>query len=205
MFVEDIALVKQKVTSVSVSFDDESVADLFADQVEAGRKPSQFGRIWVHTHPGTSPEPSMTDENTFDRVFGKCDWSVMFIIASDGKTFARLRFTAGPGGEIDIPVYVDYGSEFEGSDHKLWKRQYRENVIEETVPASKKKKDKAASSPKDDFDIFGGEEDFGESMFSSQDLMAEVEMMHPVERQEFIDELAIRSDFWDEGSEVFYG
>ena len=83
-------------TCVSVSFDDEAVADYFEDQVEAARVPQQFGRIWLHTHPGNSPEPSMTDENTFTRVFGSCDWAIMFIVAQDGRTFARLRFNAGP-------------------------------------------------------------------------------------------------------------
>src|SRR4030066_729076 len=62
LFVTDFALVKQKVTSVSVAFADESVADFFEDQVAAGRKPEQFARIWLHTHPGNSPEPSMTEE-----------------------------------------------------------------------------------------------------------------------------------------------
>jgi hypothetical protein len=62
LFVTDFALVKQKVTSVSVAFADESVADFFEDQVAAGRKPEQFARIWLHSHPGNSPEPSMTGD-----------------------------------------------------------------------------------------------------------------------------------------------
>jgi len=36
LFVTDFTLVKQKVTAVSVSFEDESVANFFEDQVEAG-------------------------------------------------------------------------------------------------------------------------------------------------------------------------
>src|SRR3989339_1227792 len=42
LFVTDFTLVKQKVTSVSVAFADESVADFFEDQVAVGRKPDQF-------------------------------------------------------------------------------------------------------------------------------------------------------------------
>jgi ferredoxin len=115
LFVTDFALVKQRVTCVSVSFEDESVADFFEDQVEAGRKPEQFARIWLHTHPGDSPEPSMTDGATFARVFGTCDWSVMCIVAQDSGTFAMLRFNVGPGGEVKIPVYVDYSYEFDAA------------------------------------------------------------------------------------------
>jgi len=119
LFVTDFVLVKQKVTAVSVSFEDESVADFFEDQVEVGRQPEQFARIWLHTHPGDSPEPSMTDEQTFARVFGSCDWSVMCVVAQDGGTYARLRFNAGPGGEVKIPVYVDYSYEFDAADFEV--------------------------------------------------------------------------------------
>ena len=49
LLIREFAPVKQKVTCVSVCFDDESVADFFEQQVDAGRKPEQFGRIWVHT------------------------------------------------------------------------------------------------------------------------------------------------------------
>ena len=65
LYVEDFCTVKQKVSIVSVSFDDLAVADFFEDQVDAGRKPEQFGRIWLHTHPGNSPTPSLVDEDTF--------------------------------------------------------------------------------------------------------------------------------------------
>ena len=120
LFVTDFVLVKQKVTAVSVSFEDESVADYFDDQVEAGRQPEQFARLWLHTHPGDSPEPSATDESTFSRVFGSCDWSIMCIVAQNGSTLAMLRFNVGPGGEVKIPVCVDYSCEFENADFNAW-------------------------------------------------------------------------------------
>ena len=70
LFVEDVQLVRQVCSWAHVAFDDESVADFFDAQVDSGRQPQQFGRLWVHTHPGDCPLPSMTDEDTFDRVFG---------------------------------------------------------------------------------------------------------------------------------------
>ena len=41
----------------------------------------------------------MTDEETFARVFGRTDWAVMFILARQGQSYARLRFHVGPGGD----------------------------------------------------------------------------------------------------------
>jgi hypothetical protein len=112
----------------TVQFDDQSVAGFFDDQVDDGRRPEQFGRIWIHTHPGDSPQPSGTDEATFNRVFGGANWAVMFILARGGQTYARLRFNVGPGGEVLVPVDVDYSREFDASDHALWEEEYAMNV-----------------------------------------------------------------------------
>ena len=64
LFVREFVTVKQEVTPVSVKFDDESVANFFEDQVDLGRKPEQFARVWLHSHPGDSPEPSVIDEDS---------------------------------------------------------------------------------------------------------------------------------------------
>jgi hypothetical protein len=129
--VEDVQLVKQTCSWAHVAFDDESVADLFDAQVDAKRQPEQFARIWVHTHPGDCPQPSLTDEQTFQRVFGRSDWAVMFILAQQGQTYARLRFNVGPGGAIEIPVEVDYRGPFTGSDLVAWEQEYLANVCPE--------------------------------------------------------------------------
>jgi proteasome lid subunit RPN8/RPN11 len=128
LLIEEFSTVKQDVSLAHVAFDDEAVAEFFEDQVDQGRRPEQFARIWCHSHPGASPEPSGTDEETFDRVFGACDWAVMFILAETGNTYARLRFSVGPRAELLIPVQVDYKHEFGGSDHKAWLQEYERNV-----------------------------------------------------------------------------
>ena len=128
LYVEDIQLVRQSCDTASVAFDDQSVADFFDRQVDAGLQPYQAGRIWTHTHPGSSPRPSQTDEETFARVFGHTDWAVMFILASDGQTYARLQFHVGPGGGMLIPVEVDYQHTFQASDHAAWTQEYAANV-----------------------------------------------------------------------------
>jgi hypothetical protein len=107
---------------------DSAVAEFFDEQIDAGRRPEQFGRIWIHTHPGDSAQPSHVDEETFKRVFGPCDWAVMFIIACEGETYCRLGFRAGPGGAFEIPVQVDFQSPFAGSNFDAWTREYESAV-----------------------------------------------------------------------------
>jgi hypothetical protein len=128
LLVQDILLIQQQVSAVTVAFDDTAVADLFEDLVEQGHQPEEFGRIWIHTHPGDCPAPSGTDEQTFERVFGACDWAVMFILARNGETYARLRFGVGPGGEMEIPVQVDFSQPFGPSDQAAWTAEYDAKV-----------------------------------------------------------------------------
>ena len=128
LLVEDFVTCTQSTSAVTVGFDDESVADFFEQQVDAGLEPRQFLRIWCHTHPGDSADPSGTDEETFDRVFGQCDWAVMFILARGGETYSRLRFNTGPGSDVLIPVQIEYGAEFAGSDPESWQVEYDMNI-----------------------------------------------------------------------------
>ncbi|MFH1268858.1 MAG: hypothetical protein ABIK89_24290 [Planctomycetota bacterium] len=130
LLVEDVRLVRQVSTGVSVALDDEAVADFFDQQVDRGLLPVQFARIWVHTHPGTWPQPSLTDEETFHKVFGRTDWAVMFILARGGQSYARLRFHVGPGADIELPVGVDYGRTFAASDPEAWSAEYEASVRE---------------------------------------------------------------------------
>jgi proteasome lid subunit RPN8/RPN11 len=127
--IEDVELVRQCCTLASVAFDDESVAEFFDRQVDTGHKPEQFARIWVHTHPGSSAEPSSVDEATFRRVFGRCDWAVMFILSQTGQTYCRIRFRTGPGGSFEIPVEVDFHRPFQGTDWEAWKQEYLASVV----------------------------------------------------------------------------
>ncbi len=191
LFVNDFLTVKQEVTMASVSFDDNAVADFFEDQVDEGRKPEQFARIWLHSHPGDSPQPSATDEETFRRVFGKCQWAVMFIVAKGGKNYARLRFSVGPGGQIVIPVEVDYSRPFGPSDQDTWAAEYKANI-------------KAAKW----HDTFGSQADLGlvedlSGYSCPDDWLEELEAMEPEERRLIMDELATRPDLWEE-EEVAY-
>src|SRR3954462_6430240 len=128
LLVEDVQLVRQTCTYVTVEFEDEAVANFFDEQVDSGGRPESFARLWLHTHPGNSAEPSGTDEATFSRVFGRSDWAVMFILACGGQTYARLRYNVGPGAEFKLPVEVDFQRPFVGTNLDAWKEEYQANV-----------------------------------------------------------------------------
>src|SRR5262245_10362505 len=136
LYVEDFVTVRQRVTSVSVAFEDSAVADYFDACVDRGLSPQRSARIWIHTHPGSSPLPSGLDEETFARTFGHCDWALMFIIGRTGLTYARLAFSAGPGGQMLLPVAVHWGdlpqclSQASNLDAKIneWRQEYAANI-----------------------------------------------------------------------------
>jgi proteasome lid subunit RPN8/RPN11 len=195
LYVSEFATVKQKVSPISVSFDDNSVADFFDSQVDTGRKPEQFARIWLHSHPGDLAGPSLTDEDTFERVFGNCQWAVMFIVARDGGTYARLDFNVGPGCQVLIPVEVDYRRDFGPSDRQLWEAEYKANVTVDKCLFGIGNKGKEATLI---------ENDFGRYSLQSN-LITELESMEPAERRFVLDELAGRPDLWDgEESEAMF-
>ncbi len=122
---------------------------------------------------------------------------------TSGRCRSRLRFSAGPGGQVKIPVCVDYGYEFDAADFEVWKQQYKANVIEDHTFSLTGKSRKDSGKQENETDIFGGNGFEETSVFTSQDMLGEIDSMEPVEREIFMEELAIRSDFWDE-SEVIY-
>jgi hypothetical protein len=192
LYVRDFVTVKQKVTAVSVSFEDEAVSNFFDDQVDFGRKPEQFARIWIHCHPGDSPEPSIIDEDTFERVFGGCQWAVMFVVDRMNKTYARLSFNIGPGANILIPVRIDYGRKFGPSDHDQWDAEYNANVVAENhLIILRKIADEKEESDLCDYAL-------------PYDFVDELEDMDPTERQFILDEFGARQDPWDNEGEVSF-
>ena len=165
LLIEDVQLVRQVCDLASVALDDSSVADYFDRQVDAGVPMARCGRIWLHTHPGDSPAPSCVDEETFSRVFGHTEWALMFILARGGRTYARLRFHVGPGGDIELPVHVDYSQPFAASDHDAWLAEYGANVdFPEIIPLAPSESG-MRRDPYDDDWLIGWERPFDELGF----------------------------------------
>jgi proteasome lid subunit RPN8/RPN11 len=187
LYVESFQIVRQTASSVHIAFDDEAVADFFEDAVDRGLQPRQFMRVWIHCHPADSAEPSETDEQTFERVFGDCDWAVMFILARGGAVYARLRFNAGPGGAIELPVEVDYSQQFPGADHDTWEAEYEANV-----KVDHRFRDGGASRNRQSLQAAGVEE-----LCWPDEWLDELQAMDGDERQALLEDLAAEeADPW---------
>lgn len=132
LYLEDILVIGQHASAATVAFDDAAVADLFDRMTDLQIAPHRFARVWLHTHPGSCAKPSGVDEATFARVFGSCDWSVMAILSRTSSTYARLQFSAGPGGSLEIPVAVDWQAwphtTTIDSDFARWREEYEQQV-----------------------------------------------------------------------------
>jgi hypothetical protein len=198
LYIEDLAVPRQHTTEVSVEFEDTAVADHFDGCFDRGIGPARCGRIWIHSHPGSSPFPSSTDEQTFQRAFGNCDWAVMTIIARGGASYARMRFAVGPGGSVILPVHVDWQRlpqdllEQEGKLDVLigaWMDEYGANVHPipfafETPPANS-----VASVPAN-----AAEAKDVLSNASPREYFDEMDRLEELHEEQFVDQ-----EFWGEG------
>ena len=100
LLIEDVRLVRQRCSPVTVQFDDVAVADFFDEMVDLGLPPERFARVWIHTHPGNSASPSCVDEETFVRSFGRFQQSVVTFLTDQSppryflSAFVRARLTS---------------------------------------------------------------------------------------------------------------
>jgi len=123
--VIDAMLLPQVASRQRVSLDSAGVADYFDHQVDLGRQPREFARIWFHTHPGPCARPSLTDRTTFGQAFGCTAEAVMLIIARCGRIFAQVR---SHDEHWPLRVSVDFRREFRGSSFLEWEHAYRRCV-----------------------------------------------------------------------------
>jgi hypothetical protein len=145
MCIVDIALIKQQCTGSTVEFDDIGVADYFDDCIDAELHPEQFGRVWIHTHPYGCHKPSMTDEKTFEKCFGGCDWAVMYILSKDGTDYCALQYNKIPSHRVELRrAVIDFSIPFQQSEYAMWKEEYDEMVTKKVIVPTVKidKKDK---------------------------------------------------------------
>lgn len=91
----DLKCVKQEVSSGETIIDDEGLADFFEDMREDKKIGARrCGRVWIHTHPGNSPQPSGTDEETYNRYFKDVDFAVMYILSCGNKDYCRMKYNS---------------------------------------------------------------------------------------------------------------
>ena len=140
LLVVDFHLVEQESTAMTVEFTDDGMAFYHLAMSKLGIPMERCGRIWIHTHPGCSPHPSGTDENTWNHKFQEVDTMCMFILAREGKTYTRIRVRHDILGHIDaeIDAGVDWFTDFEASAIADWHKEYKEKVSEGSFSYGKK-------------------------------------------------------------------
>ena len=118
---------------------------------------------------------------------------MLFILADGSKTYTKLSFNVGPGGQVLIPVEIDYSLNFGPRNQQAWDTEYKINITATTWHSdfTSKKTLIAAENDLSDYAL-------------PYDFINELEQMDPCERQFVLDELADRPELWDEESEVMY-
>ena len=140
--VVDIWIPKQDGSKAFVKFDEDDVSKKVDEFQKQGIDPWRCMRIWIHTHPGSSAQPSGTDKETFADIFQRSSWGVMFIIARDNlSTYALLKIRApldpegvkgvSLQGEIEV-VYEEAHEAVSVDKVELdfagWDQEMRDNV-----------------------------------------------------------------------------
>jgi len=128
LLVTDLTFIKQLVSGASFEFDDNAVAEYVDNAVASGLQPADVFRIWVHTHPGSSASPSRQDEETFEELFGDCDWAIMFILDEDNDQSTRLHLNHPASGSYVIPATIDWSAPFPPANHEAWAAERKANI-----------------------------------------------------------------------------
>ena len=83
-YITDFVCVPQEVCGGLTEPTDEGMAE-YLEGMLLDKEISilRCGRFWAHTHPGSSPTPSSTDEDTFKKWFEHSDIGVMYILAKN--------------------------------------------------------------------------------------------------------------------------
>lgn len=140
LHVVDFKLIPQISSMASFEFEDKGYADYIDDSIEAGKDPENFLRIWIHTHPGSSPTPSDVDESTLSEKFNRFPWIIMFILARGGDTYARMRILPHEKTNLIVPsmdITMDVTVSWKRNKDDLirvvtaedeWEKEYTDNI-----------------------------------------------------------------------------
>lgn len=125
--VEDIRMAKCECTMTSVEFDMADVARLWEELADQGLQPQHFARVWIHTHPGDSAQPSGTDETCMREAMSDPSWATMLILAKGGQVYCRHHFNVGPCGRVEDKLVIAYHVPFPAADEaarKAWREEF---------------------------------------------------------------------------------
>lgn len=126
----DVQLVKQVGSVATTDMDGAGLTEYLSRMDDQGFSPGHCFRVWLHTHPGDSPEPSGTDWTQYEKLKTTYEypWFAMLIISRTGKKFGRMFFSQGPGGESEVKWDVDWGYPGEEVIFEDWDEEYKTYV-----------------------------------------------------------------------------
>lgn len=90
LLVRDVFVPRQRCSVLSTEFDMNDVSDYVTRMCEDGYEVSQVMRVWIHTHPGMSPNPSGVDYQTFEEAYGDSDFAVMCVVGDRRRSTSVL-------------------------------------------------------------------------------------------------------------------
>ena len=136
--ITDFVMAAQECSATSTEMDGEDLLSLMYMMRDQGIDNERWARIWLHTHPGMSPNPSQTDEKEFASNYASQQWAIMAILSTDGRTYCRLKSNVGPTITKELQIRVANGLwyddnhvelPFEGDDHlSRWAAEYCDKV-----------------------------------------------------------------------------
>lgn len=128
LYVKDVVMPKQKGHSTETEWDSEDISEFVNQMLDKGYKPEEFFRIWIHTHPGFSCNPSGHDEKQIVELFGNVNFGVMAIMGKDHKMSAHLILNYKSLRTItEIPVKYELPDYSE--HHEKWDEEIEEAII----------------------------------------------------------------------------
>lgn len=107
-FITDFVCIPQEASMALTEPTDEGFAKHWEDMlIDRDISIIRCARFWAHTHPGTSPEPSSTDNDTFKKWYNDSDFGVMYILA-DGNDSCTVKHMSNHFGvqKEKMQVYV---------------------------------------------------------------------------------------------------
>lgn len=109
LYVDDLYVPPQQGTYATTETDEGAMSDFALEMLDRfpDGNAEGVGRLWFHTHPAMSANPSGTDEKTFASDFGK-SWAVMAILSKLDDKYARIRVQNPAVVEKVIPIVVDW-------------------------------------------------------------------------------------------------
>lgn len=125
--IEDVVFVPQISRPATIEMED---LNQYVEKMSLqGIPPGRCFRVWIHTHPGDSTTPSMTDEQTFTELLADHPWFVMMIFGRNLSASCAVGIKS-PRMRVSCAVEVDWSIPCTAVDFEQLDAEFTENVVE---------------------------------------------------------------------------